>query len=125
MSRFSDARDLLIAELSPVLGVPVYAGWPKNLSPPLAFTMPPEVGNYVEWGPNFSEVTAYTDLVLIVDHGDANAALEQLETMLDVVLSTVKTWLVRGVETPAPNTIAESGAEYLTVVVHLSKAVQV
>lgn len=125
MSLFSDARAALKDELVPVIGIPVHTGWPDRVSPPFAFMLPPIGESYVRWGPHFGkEVTLAMDLVLVVDHGDANTSMVEVEELIDVVLHHVNTWVVHEVESPEPTNVAESGAEYLAAVIHLTKAVR-
>jgi hypothetical protein len=124
MSAFGDLRAALAAELTPPMGVDVHPAWPDVLQPPCAFLAPPLADDYAKRGPNFGEHTIALDLVILVDHGEAAAALTALEELIEAALVNTADWALTGVESPAPTTVTESGAEYLACVIHLSRAVQ-
>ena len=68
------------------------------------------VGDYVRRGPTFREHTIMLDLMLMVDHGDANAALTQLETLVQyAMVHTQANWTLEGVEPPEATTVAPGG----------------
>jgi hypothetical protein len=123
MSAFSDLRASLAADLAGMAAT-VTASWPEEIDPPCAFITPPIGGDYVRRGPTFREHTIVVDLVLLVEHGNANNALDQLEGLVQYALvNTAADWALEGVEPPAPTTVVEGGAEYLASVIHLSKPV--
>lgn len=125
MNLFEEARTALKNELAPLLGVAVYTGWPTKLSPPFAFMLPPFAGPYVRGGPAFHEVTIAVDLIVVVDHGEPDYSLAQVEGLIEIILREVDTWVIGEVESPIPTTIAEAGAEYLAAAIHLSKPVRI
>jgi hypothetical protein len=123
MSALKALRDQLAADLAP-LGVAVYASWPKSITLPCAYVMPPLNNNYIVGGPNFGEYTVSIDVVILADHADVTESLEILETLLEAALVNSADWTLTGVEPPSPITVTESGADYLGAVVHLSKPVR-
>jgi hypothetical protein len=125
MTMFRDARGALQEELGPILGAPVHVGWPTEIEPPLAFMLPPLGGPYVRRGPHFSEVTIAVDLVLAVGHGDANSSLRELEPMIEAVVYNLHSWVLGEIDAPEPMAIADSGANYLAAIVHLTKPVRI
>lgn len=120
MTMFSDLRNALVADLA-VLGVPISASWPDVLSPPCGFITPPLTAEYVRQGPMFGEYTISMDLVLMVEHSDAAAALLALEDLVENALRNTADWTLTSVDAPGPTTAIEGGADYLASVIHLSK----
>lgn len=116
-------RVALAAELAAALGVPVHPAWPTAVDPPCAFITPPPVGDYLVIGPTFREHTLSLDVVIVVDHGPVQVAVEPLEDLIELAVHALADWALRSVDPPAPTTIVENGAEYLAVVMHLSKPV--
>lgn len=123
MTMFSDLRAALVADLA-VLGVPIAPSWPEVLSPPCGFITPPLAAEYVAQGPMFGEYTISIDLVLMVEHADANEALIALEVLVEDALRNTADWTLTGVDAPAPTTVIENGADYLASVIHMSKPVR-
>jgi hypothetical protein len=123
VSAFSDLRTTLADDLAE-LGVTVSPSWPTTLNPPCAFITPPLTDDYAKQGPNFGEHTIALDLVLLVDHDDAESALSVLESLIAAALVHTADWTLTGVDAPAPTTVSENGAEYLASVIHLSKPVR-
>jgi hypothetical protein len=121
VSVFSDLRAELVDDL-PELDVS--PAWPATLNPPCGFITPPLTEDYVRQGPMFGEHTVALDLVLLVAHDDAEAALTALELMVEYALSQTANWTLAGVDAPAPTTVSEHGADYLASVIHLSKPVR-
>lgn len=120
MSALKDMRLKLAQDLS-VLGVPVFASWPTSITLPCVYVMPPLGSVYIAQGPNFREYTVYADVAIIADHADVVESLEVIETILEAAIENSMDWTFGGVEPPAPITVTESGADYLGVVLHLSK----
>jgi hypothetical protein len=118
-----DLRTALAFDLAP-MDVTVYPAWPTELSPPCVFITPALGRPFIEAGPNFREFIVTYDLVILVDHADPGAALAQLEDLVAVAVHHTADWAMLGIESPAPTTISEGGAEYLAVIVHLGKPVQ-
>lgn len=114
--RLSLAADL--PELEPL------TSWPDVLNPPGAFITPPLAVDFISQGPNFGEHTIALDLVLFVDHGDPAERLAELESMTQYALINTADWALTGVDAPSPIQINEDGGEYLTCVIHLSKAIR-
>jgi hypothetical protein len=122
VSVLKDLRVQLAAELAAV-GVPAFASWPDSITLPCAYVMPPLGSAYITAGPNFREYTVLVDVAILVEHADAVASLDILEDLIEAAIVNSMDWTFRGVETPAPITVTESGADYLGSVLHLSKPV--
>lgn len=120
MASIKALRDALASDLSP-LGVTIHPAWPIDFEPPCAFVTAPLTASYVEAGPTFGTYTVNVDVVLLVPHSTADAGLDAIEALVESTLLNTVDWRCLGVDTPAPITVVETGAEYLGTVVHLSK----
>jgi hypothetical protein len=117
-----DLRVKLAADLA-VLGVPVFASWPSQISLPCVYVIPPLGNVYIAGGPSFREYMVHIDVAILADHADVEESLETLESLLELAIVNSMDWVFGGVEPPAPITVTESGADYLGTVMHLSKPV--
>ncbi|HLL68813.1 MAG TPA: hypothetical protein VK453_24330 [Micromonosporaceae bacterium] len=124
MAAIKVLRETLAGELADALGVPVDPAWPVQINPPCAFLTPSAGSSYVVAGKNFGEYTVAVDVVLMVEHGAVEDALVALEALVEVALVNSADWVLDGVDSPAPTSVTESGAEYLASVMHLRKFVQ-
>lgn len=126
MAVTTDLRLTLAADLAP-LGIAIHPSWPDNLDLPLAFISAPlSQGGYVRGGQTYAGhyVVSY-DVVILVAHSDPGAALIELEGLIEQAIIHTADWALTGIDSPAPTTISDNGAEYLATIVHLSKNVQI
>jgi hypothetical protein len=124
MTTITGMREGLATELEGVpdlAGVHVSSSWPETIETPCVFLTPPLVDDYVRRGPTFGEHTVGLDILIAVDDDSAVVALAELERLLAVIIKYTADWNLLGVDSPAPTTVVENGAEYLACVVHLSK----
>lgn len=124
MPAFRAIRDTLADDLA-ALGIPVHPSWPVSVDPPCAFIIPSLTTEYISPGPNFGEVTVAVDVVVMVDHDAVEVALDVLDQLIESVLVNSMDWTFAGVDPPAPTTVTDSGPEYLSAVIHLSRPVHI
>lgn len=113
-------RTQVATDLAP-LDATIYDAWPDEPQLPCVYVSPP-LDAYVRAGQTFGDYVLSIDLVILVDHGEPDASLALLETLIEDAIANTMDWALTGVDPPSPLTMTESGAEYLGTLVHISKA---
>lgn len=121
MGDIKTIRDALVTDLQVGVGVPVHPHWPIAFVAPCLFVLPPVADQYVQSGQRFGELYLAVDIVILAAHAPIEEALLAIEELIEATIANTMDWQLRGIESPAPTTVLDNGAEYLGTVVHLSK----